>query len=150
MRRHAALAAALLLLGCVDPPEAPVVAHIPSRDSPRCAITDVVDGDTVRMRCGTGAEGSVRLVGFDTPETFRPGCAAEAALGQRAKEYLEVRLRRASVIRPEVKGKDKYQRTLVRLELDGRALEDIMVGAGLAKAYSGRTKRPDWCALLSG
>lgn len=43
----------------------------------------VIDGDTVEVN---GEH--FRLVGFNTPETFEPRCAAELALGTRAKERL--------------------------------------------------------------
>ena len=43
----------------------------------------VIDGDTVELY-----EDSVRLAGFDTPETFRPRCVAERRLSERATARL--------------------------------------------------------------
>lgn len=88
-------------------------------------------------------------MGYDTPETYKPRCDSEAALGQKATAYLTARLRSAQTITPEFSGTDKYDRALVALTLDGTPLAQIMVRAGLAQPYSGRTKRPDWCALLA-
>lgn len=50
-----------------------------------------------------GIDGNVRLTlndgdGFDTPETYRPGCAREAQLGQAASERLRYILREANNI----------------------------------------------------
>lgn len=78
----------------------------------------VVDGDTVNF-----AGQSIRLVGFDTPETYRAECASERRLGEAATDRL---------------------RDLARLMLDGRDVADIMVGEGLARRYSGG-HRQSWC-----
>ena len=53
---------------------------------PGCYVNlpmEVVDGDTVRIESGT-----VRLGGYDTPETHRPECEEERAWGQRATDRL--------------------------------------------------------------
>ena len=47
----------------------------------------VVDGDTIAL---SGLRQHVRLVGFNAPETRNAGCEAEAQLGQRAKQRLQV------------------------------------------------------------
>ena len=52
-----------------------------------CRLGYVYDGDTVEILCGADKR-TARLVGFDTPETREPRCAAEAALGKRATERL--------------------------------------------------------------
>ncbi len=93
--------------------------------------------------------GNVRLVGFDTPETFRPGCAAEYALGVKAKKHLDHVLRDADTIVPEMHGVGKYKRPLVQLIVDGKDLADIMVSAGLAVPNHGE-KRINWCERLHG
>jgi endonuclease YncB( thermonuclease family) len=50
----------------------------------------VIDGDTVQVY---GVEPNVRLVGFDTPETWRPDCEAERVLGLKATERLKALVR---------------------------------------------------------
>jgi micrococcal nuclease len=47
----------------------------------------VVDGDTIAL---SGLRQHIRLVGFNAPETRNVGCEAEAQLGQRAKQRLQV------------------------------------------------------------
>lgn len=100
----------------------------------------VIDGDTVRL-----AGQSVRLVGFDTPETYQAQCAAERRLGDVATDKLRELLARASsaqlVYLPR---RDQYGRDLARLLLDGRDVADVMVGEGFARRYSGGQRR-SWC-----
>lgn len=100
----------------------------------------VVDGDTVTLRGQ-----SIRLVGFDTPETYRAQCVSERSLGDAATDRLRDLLARASsaelVYLPR---RDQYERDLARLMLDGRDVADIMVGEGLARRYSDGQRR-SWC-----
>lgn len=147
--RKAALGALIAVSACTGRAAfGPAVAYIPTTDNPQCAITDVINGDTVRIMCLGTEPVSTRLVGFDTPETHQPGCAAEAVLGERATRYLETVLRRARVIDISSEGTDKYRRVLARMTLDGRDLADIMVSEGVARYYTGG-KRQSWCNGLS-
>ncbi|MEP2784324.1 MAG: thermonuclease family protein [Pseudoruegeria sp.] len=121
---------------------------IPKDLNPECLITRVVDGDTVAMACSAPDE-NVRLIGFDTAETFRPKCEAERQLGLIAKEYLTATLHNATSVQTRFDGRDRYNRPLVELTIDGKKLADIMVEGGYAVAYDGG-KRIDWCNKLSG
>ena len=153
------LVAILLVAGCTtsiepqNPPRLPTgeireaVAFIPTREKPVCVVQKIIDGDTVTIRCPNG-EGNARLIGFDTPETFQSGCPAEKQLGQRAKETLTRVLANANVIEPLHKGRDKYNRILVDLTIDGRPLSRIMVEHGVAVEYDGG-RRINWCKKLS-
>jgi len=100
----------------------------------------VVDGDTVNL-----AGQSIRLVGFDTPETYRAECASERRLGDAATDRLRDLLARASSAQlAYLPHRDQYGRDLARLMLDGRDVADIMVGEGFARRYSGGQRR-SWC-----
>ena len=100
----------------------------------------VVDGDTVNL-----AGQSIRLVGFDTPETYRAECASERRLGNAATDRLRDLLARASSAQlAYLPRRDQYGRDLARLMLDGRDVADIMVGEGLARRYTGG-HRQSWC-----
>ena len=100
----------------------------------------VVDGDTVNL-----AGQSIRLVGFDTPETYRAECASERRLGDAATDRLRDLLARASSAQlAYLPRRDQYGRDLARLMLDGRDVADIMVGEGLARRYTGG-HRQSWC-----
>nr|WP_242509526.1 thermonuclease family protein [Rhodovulum imhoffii] len=114
--------------------------------APACKVTRVTDGDTLYLRCND-FEGPVRLLDFDTPETHYARCPAEKALGDIATGFLRDRLSAAQTLHPTFEGQDKYGRQLVRLNLDGEALADIMIEAGLAVPYKGG-KRINWCRKL--
>ena len=81
------------------------------------------------------------------PETFRPRCAREKALGERAKARLSQLLNAAHNIVLLPHGTGKYGRMLLELTLDGRPLEQIMVAEGLAVRYDGG-RRINWCSRL--
>lgn len=79
-----------------------------------CAIVRVVDGDTVRARCGDGPEEPVRLVGVDAPEVARQGKPAECGASL-ATEALVAALAGGSVFLtpdPEQPDRDRYGRLL--------------------------------------
>ena len=154
-------AALFLTAACAAPPvtvptETPrntalpddAIAFLPNRAVPRCAVVKVVDGDTVDVQCSRSG-GRVRLLGYDTPETYRARCPEEKSLGLAAKNFLDRRLAAAESIVPEARGPDKYNRLLARFIVDGQPLEQIMVAQGLAVYYDGG-RRIDWCARLKG
>ena len=110
-----------------------------------CKVGYVYDGDTVALRCGD-KEQTARLVGFDTPETKKPKCEAERALGEKAKLRLrELLANGAASYRSQ--GHDKYGRELIVLKVDGRDVAETLVNEGLAVDYTGGG-RISWCAKL--
>ncbi len=111
-------------------------------------MTRVVDGDTIKVACSE-SQGNVRLVGFDTPETYQPRCDAEKRLGQQAKGALEKLLRTAHQIDLKRTGIDKYGRVLARVYVDGVDIAKPMIAQGLAVPYDGG-KRMNWCQARLG
>jgi micrococcal nuclease len=111
----------------------------------RCAVTAVIDGDTVQARCPRQARLTVRLVGLDAPEIFSPQCASELRQGLEAKRALARMLEGADALRFDFRGTDKYDRQLARLFADGADLAERMVAAGHARRYSGE-ERGAWCS----
>ena len=93
----------------------------------------VVDGDTIR------------LTGYDTPETFRAQCDAELQRGNAATARLRALLQQAdSVELVEQDRRDRHGRILARLMLDGRDVADVMISERLARRYNGG-QRQSWC-----
>ena len=119
----------------------------PPPDPPACAVSGIVDGDTVDLVCD-GVEFRARLTGFDTPETYEPACPAEAALGRQATARLRQMVTGATRIEADIGGTDRYGRRLVALSLDGQAVARRMIVENLAVPYSGG-RRIDWCDRLS-
>ncbi len=112
-----------------------------------CTLNYVYDGDTVALDCAGGRK-TARLVGFDTPETKDPGCAAEKALGDRATMRLRA-LSAAGDIAFDGQGYDKYGRVLAVMTVDGVDVGDTLVREGLAMPYRGGS-RINWCRKLGG
>lgn len=133
--------ATLLVLASIALKVAP-----PERDAIEgCRVSYVYDGDTVALTCGA-QEQTARLQGIDTPETRDARCAAEKAHGDLATLRLRG-LVEAGKIDLDAFGHDKYGRTLVHVLVDGKNVNDTLVGEGLAVTYTGG-KRINWCDRL--
>ena len=115
----------------------------PGQDD-RCRVAEVVDGDTLTLACPGRMAERARLVGFDTPELFSPGCAGELVSATRAKRHLSRLVGRADHLGVVRHGRDRYGRTLVALSVDGRPVAREMISAGLARTYDGG-RRGGWC-----
>ena len=120
------------------------------------ARISVVDGDTVRV----GGR-LTRLVGFNTPETFEPACAAERRLGKAAESRLRDLVRSGNVGFAEVAcacqsgtegtARCNYGRACGVLHVDGRDVGETLMSEGLAVRFvcggtgCPPTPRP-WCS----
>jgi micrococcal nuclease len=138
-------AAVIVLMSC-HPTQ--ITAPATPGDTPACRVTSVVDGDTVDMTCAGTGPFRARLTGFDTPESFEPGCAAEARVARQATARLRTLVAEARTVAPRFGGIDRFGRQLVQLSLDGRDVGRVLIAEGLAVPYSGG-RRIDWCARLT-
>lgn len=106
----------------------------------------VIDGDTV----DAGLDANIRLTfddgsGFDTPETFRSGCAVEARLGAKATARLNRLRRTARAIDLDLGGRSCGSgRYCGALRVDGTNVGETLIREGLAK----RSKNYDWCDAI--
>ena len=100
----------------------------------------MIDGDTVDI------EGErFRLVGYDTPETYKPKCGYERALGAEATQRARQLVREAGLVDLVIlPGRDKYDRGLARLYVHGSEIGEILISEGLARPYGGG-RRSSWC-----
>lgn len=122
-----------------------VLLHLKSREATGdCAITRVIDGDTVALRCKTVKATRGRLRGIDAPELFSASCVSEAIAAQQAKWVLQRLLWSGDETRIITHGADKYGRELITILIDGRSVADSMIASGHARAYSGG-ERGGWC-----
>lgn len=102
----------------------------------------VVDGDTV----DAGYSENVRLTldqggSFDTPETWRPGCAYERQLGELATQRLRQLLRQGNVSLAILPGTCGHGRLCGALSVDGVNVGEILIAEGLARPV----RNYDWC-----
>jgi micrococcal nuclease len=109
-----------------------------------CRILRVVDGDTVTLMCAEEGMQSARLLGFDAPEKFSPKCADEFLAAEQAGWALRTMIQKADRLKLAREGVDQYGRALVRLELDGQDVANLMIRAGHGRRYGGGP-RGSWC-----
>lgn len=122
-------------VGGVDTP-GPSGAPAAPASAFRASVDRVVDGDTFVALVG-GRRVRVRLVGVDAPETVKEG-APVGCYGPQASRYLKALLRPRSQVRGayEAGGRtDRFGRDLWDVWLpDGRFVQGLLVGGGLARA----------------
>lgn len=100
----------------------------------------VIDGDSFILNGET-----VRLAGIDAPEIGSPGCAAERALGERAKARLRVLLNGGAIelVANADRDRDRHGRLLRDARVNGGSVSARLVDEGLARPWRGR--KESWC-----
>ncbi|MEJ6397919.1 thermonuclease family protein [Yoonia sp. 208BN28-4] len=136
-------AGALVALPALTDATVAVLRPLQSGDG-TCRIAGVIDGDTVQLWCPSLGSQRARLLGFDAPELFSPQCTGEATQALAAKWYLRRVLFSADDLRLVKEGRDRYDRSLVRVFVDGVPLARQMIEEGHARPYEGG-KRAGWC-----
>jgi len=126
--RWTALLAVLALAGCADLEPA-------TGDRIEGRITDVVDGDTIKVQSGVRRY-TVRLIGIDTPETHHPARPVECG-GKRATAALEGFAGRPVTLRtdPTQDTYDRYDRLLAYASSEGESLQEHQLRRGWARVY---------------
>lgn len=99
-----------------------------------------IDGDTVET-----ADKRYRLLGIDAAEIRHAQCEAERRLGVLTKRRLQELLQSGSVtLHPDPPSeRDKYNRLLVHLFVNGEDVGCILIREGYARPWRGR--RENWC-----
>jgi micrococcal nuclease len=133
---------------CVKPGEGGGSTETRPRTAPRvirARITDVVDGDTIKVRADGGERQTytVRLIGIDTPETKRPGVGIECGGPEASSQMLKLaftdggRGRRVTLrTDPTQDTFDRYDRLLAYVATRaGVQLQTRMLSAGWATTY---------------
>ena len=88
-------------------------------------VVSVYDGDTITVR--TDETIKIRLYGIDAPEL-------KQLFGQASKQALSgLVFGKKVTVKPDKK--DRYGRTIARVEIDGRDVSVQMVGTGMAHWY---------------
>jgi endonuclease YncB( thermonuclease family) len=131
-----------------------LVASIANASQVSSGQVEVLDGDTIRI----GGE-TIRLVGFDAPETHRAQCPSERELGNRATFRLRQLVagggldleRIACACRAGTEGTPRcnYGRSCGVLRARGQDVGAVLIMEGLARVFiCGQTscpRREAWC-----
>ena len=98
-------------------------------------VTEVVDGDTFRIRKNGSSKHRVRLIGIDAPETRDSQHKKIGFFGPEAKAYLQKRIGQQKVLLvKDVDSLDKYGRTLSYVYLeDGSFINLELLEKGYAR-----------------
>lgn len=129
-------------------------AAMPKVVSPELILPIIggVDGDTIKTRLDSLpcplCRVSIRVRGINTPEKgYRAKCAKELALAQQASQLTKDLIgssRTMSVLNADW---DKYGgRIDGDVVINGHDVAKELIAAGLARPYTGKGPRPDWCA----
>jgi micrococcal nuclease len=107
------------------------------------------DGDSGQLSDGR----KFRLAGYDAPETYRPLCEAEEALGEEATLAAKALTEGAEItVSDPVHPPDRWGRIVVHVYADGVSVGEALESVGLAAPWphnnKGRpmAKKPEWCA----
>ena len=100
-------------------------------------IQDCYDGDT----CTTITGEKIRLACIDTPEL--KGERADPIPAKAARDYLNGVIAGEEVFINRIT-KDRYQRTVAELSIDGMNIQEHLVDLGLASLYERYANQCDW------
>ena len=108
-------------------------------------VVSITDGDTIKVRINDRVE-AVRFLLVDTPETSHPRLG-EQPFGQEAKAFTKQMLEGETVqLEKDVSDRDKYNRLLYYLYVDGKSVQEELLRNGLARVayvYVPNTKYVD-------
>jgi endonuclease YncB( thermonuclease family) len=105
-------------------------------DNYETTISRVVDGDTIEFECN-GDKEKIRIIGIDTPETVHPSKPVEC-FGKEASEKINELVQDKVVKLQKDLGtddRDKYDRLLRYIEIDGEDIGAKMIKNGYAFSY---------------
>ena len=126
LKRISIIPVFLILIGCSIP--------LPLE---RVVIKDCYDGDT----CTTSTGEKIRLACIDTSEIR--GKRADPIPAKTARDYLNGLVAGKEVFINRIT-KDRYQRTVAELSIDGMNIQEHLVDKGLASIYERYASQCDW------
>ncbi|WP_076414919.1 thermonuclease family protein [Shewanella sp. UCD-KL12] len=107
------------------------------------SVKNVYDGDTFRAFFpGHTKDFPIRVKGVDTPE-IRGQCVSEKEAAIAARDFTRAYLSSAKEILLTEVGKDRYDRVLAVVWVDGVDLANVLIDNGLGREWRGR--REQWC-----
>jgi micrococcal nuclease len=105
-----------------------------SGDKIQVELDQAIDGDTLSVFLDGESE-NIRLLLIDTPETSHPRLGKQP-FGQEAKEFTKNLVEQAEILEIEYdigQKRDKYDRLLAYVYVDGKMLQEELLKQGLAR-----------------
>lgn len=114
-----------------------------AQNTTTATVDHVIDGDTVKVTIGNQTE-TIRMLLIDTPESVHPTKPVQP-FGREASNYLKEMLPNGTKVELEydVEKRDKYDRLLAYIWLDGKMMNEVLVEKGFARVayiYEPNTK----------
>lgn len=91
-------------------------------------VVKVIDGDTIDVLDSQNVKHRIRFYGIDAPESKQD-------YGQQAKDFLASMIA-GKKVQVLIKDKDRYERNIGKVLLDGKDINKEMVANGYAHAYT--------------
>lgn len=122
-----------------EPTLSPVIQRaIPAAATEQAHVTEVIDGDTVKVRLGDQLA-TVRLIGINTPETVDPRKPVQC-FGEEASQALKQQLENTDIFMasdPDQQNLDRYGRLLRYIyKPDGVFMNEWLIRQGFAYEYT--------------
>ncbi|MBB1388745.1 thermonuclease family protein [Shewanella sp. SG44-6] len=105
-------------------------------------IKSVYDGDTFRGYFDKNNQEPIRIKDVDTPE-INGKCESEISNAFAARDFLKSTLNSAASIQLVDPSRDRFNRVLAKVLVDGNDLARIIINSGHGRAWTGR--RESWC-----
>jgi len=148
------LTSVMVLMGAPSlPPDYPVDGDYLPGPVP-AEVVRVIDGDSLEVRAtiwlGQSVQTVVRIADLDTPE-LRGACEREKELARAARDRLAAEAPPGSAVRLTDLKYDKYGGRILATTAtwEGRNLANLMIEAGLGRAYhGGHRERAAWCLAV--
>jgi micrococcal nuclease len=112
----------------------------PSRE--QATVTEVVDGDTIRVRLASGQVETVRYIGVDTPETVQPNTPVQCFGPEATARNRQLVEGKTVELEKDVTERDRFGRLLRYVFVGGAHIGEVLVREGYARsvAYPPDTK----------
>ena len=114
-----------------------LTTYTSASDLPSVTIQNCYDGDT----CTTTVGEKIRLACIDTPELR--GKKADLIPAKAARDYLNGLVAGKEVLINRIT-KDRYQRTVAELSINGMNIQEHLFDQGLATIYERYASQCDW------
>lgn len=126
------------------------IAIIPQNNSHKntAIVISVSDGDTIKVQNPEWKIETLRILGFDAPESFDTRFGYVECYGKEASDFLKKYLPVGTNVEIIYHGNDKYNRDLAEIFVNGESLAKTMLKNGYGWVYRGGIEPSNYAELL--